>query len=206
VMVDVNEDFTVDTDRIREAVTLKTKIIISVDIAGLTCDYERIKMLENEPEVKEKFVAESDNQSIVGRDLVLSDAAHSIGAKFQNKAAGNLTDITVFSFHAVKNITTAEGGAICISLPEPFDNEEEYRIMRLWTLNGQTKDAFTKSLGGRNNWKYDILFQGLKINMPDICAAIGLAQIKKYEAELLPERKRVADRYQSFFVDRKSVV
>ncbi|MGA9213656.1 DegT/DnrJ/EryC1/StrS family aminotransferase, partial [Kaistella sp.] len=124
---------------------------------------------------------------------------HSVGAFYKNKPAGSVTDITIFSFHAVKNITTAEGGAICINLPAPFDNSEEYKTMRLWTLNGQTKDAFTKSQGGGSSWKYDIIFQGLKINMPDICAALGLAQIKKYNTEILPQRKRVAEQYHEFF-------
>jgi dTDP-4-amino-4,6-dideoxygalactose transaminase len=130
--------------------------------------------------------------------LVISDAAHSIGAKYKGMQAGKLTDITIFSFHAVKNITTAEGGAICLNLPQSFSNEEEYRLMKLYTLNGQNKDAFTKSQAG--GWKYDILFAGLKVNMPDLCAAVGLAQIRKYDNQLLQERKRVALRYQEFFM------
>ncbi len=199
VMVDVNEDFTVNIDAIRAAVTEKTKIIMPVDIAGLPCDYDALNMLVNEPGIKLKFKPTSANQRKLGRMLVLSDAAHSIGASYRGKPAGILTDITIFSFHAVKNITTGEGGAICINLPVPFDGAEEYKIMRLWTLNGQTKDAFTKSQGGGNSWKYDIAFQGLKINMPDICAAIGLAQIKKYKEVIMPERKRVAQRYHEFF-------
>lgn len=131
---------------------------------------------------------------------MLSDAAHSVGAYYNNNACGVLADITIFSFHAVKNITTAEGGVICINLPAPFDNAEEYKTMRLWTLNGQTKDAFTKSKAG--GWKYDILFAGLKVNMPDLCAALGLAQIRKYNSEILKERKRVADRYHAFFKEK----
>ncbi len=110
---------------------------------------------------------------------------------------GLLTDITIFSFHAVKNITTAEGGVICINLPEPFDNGEEYAYLRMMTLNGQTKDAFTKSKAG--GWRYDIIDLGLKINMPDVCAAIGLAQIRKYDHGLLAERKRVFDQYSKAF-------
>ena len=111
--------------------------------------------------------------------------------------AGTLTDLTIFSFHAVKNITTAEGGAICLNLPDSFDDEVEYKLMKLYTLNGQNKDAFTKSQAG--GWKYDILFAGLKVNMPDVCAAIGLAQIKKYDSFLKKERERVAKAYHSFF-------
>ena len=154
------------------------------------------------PEIKKLFKPNSPNQEKLGRILILSDAAHSIGAYYKNKPTGIVTDITIFSFHAVKNITTGEGGAICINLPVPFDNVEEYRTMRLWTLNGQTKDAFTKSQGGGSSWKYDIIFQGLKINMPDICAALGLAQIKKYKDLILPERKRVAEGYHEFFSKR----
>ena len=199
VMVDVNDDFTVNTDAIRAAITDKTKVIIPVDIAGLPCDYDALNFLVNEPEIKAKFKSNSENQKKLGRILVLSDAAHSIGALYNSKPAGILTDITIFSFHAVKNITTGEGGAICINLPAPFDAAEEYKTMRLWTLNGQTKDAFTKSQGGGNSWKYDIAFQGLKINMPDICAAIGLAQIKIYTDVIMPERKRVAQKYHDFF-------
>ena len=199
VMVDVNDDFTVNTDAIRAAITDKTKVIIPVDIAGLPCDYDALNFLVNEPEIKAKFKSNSENQKKLGRILVLSDAAHSIGALYNSKPAGILTDITIFSFHAVKNITTGEGGAICINLPAPFDAAEEYKTMRLWTLNGQTKDAFTKSQGGGNSWKYDIAFQGLKINMPDICAAIGLAQIKIYTDVIMPERRRVAQRYHDFF-------
>ena len=199
VMVDVNDDFTVNIDAIRAAITDKTKVIIPVDIAGLPCDYDALNFLVNEPEIIAKFKSNSENQEKLGRILVLSDAAHSIGASYDNKPAGILTDITIFSFHAVKNITTGEGGAICINLPFPFDSAEEYKTMRLWTLNGQTKDAFTKSQGGGNSWKYDIAFQGLKINMPDICAAIGLAQIKIYKEVIMPERRRVAQRYHDFF-------
>lgn len=197
VMVDVNPDFTVNPEKIKQAITEKTKVIMPVDIAGLPCDYDEINAIVNDYSVKQKFNPNSENQKKLGRILVLSDAAHSVGATYKGKACGALTDITIFSFHAVKNITTSEGGVICINLPAPFDNAEEYKTMRLWTLNGQTKDAFTKSKAG--GWKYDILFAGLKVNMPDLCAALGLAQIRKYTAEILKERKRVADRYHAFF-------
>lgn len=203
IMVDVNEDFTVDPLKIREAITERTKIIMPVDIAGLPCDYDPINEMVNLPEIKKFFRPSGENQQKLGRILILSDAAHSIGAFYKNIPTGIVTDITIFSFHAVKNITTGEGGAICINLPEPFDNAEEYKTMRLWTLNGQTKDAFTKSQGGGNSWKYDIVFQGLKINMPDICAALGLAQIKKYQEIILPERKRVAEAFHAFFSQKE---
>ena len=203
IMVDVKDDFTVDPEKIKDAITHRTKIIMPVDIAGLPCDYDPINAMVDLPEIKNLFVPESDNQKKLGRILVVSDAAHSIGAFYNGIATGIITDITIFSFHAVKNITTGEGGAICINLPAPFDNAEEYKTMRLWTLNGQTKDAFTKSQGGGSSWKYDIIFQGLKINMPDICAALGLAQIRKYEDIIMPGRKRVADQYHAFFSQKK---
>lgn len=199
IMVDVKEDFTIDPEKVRLAITDKTKVIMPVDIAGLPCDYDAINDIVNDESVKSKFVANSENQKKLGRMLVLSDAAHSVGAMYKHKQTGVWADITIFSFHAVKNITTSEGGAICINLPEPFNNDEEYATMRLWTLNGQTKDAFTKSQGGGSSWKYDIVFQGLKVNMPDVCAAIGLAQIRKYSSQLMEERKRVAERYHQCF-------
>lgn len=197
VMVDISDDFTINVYNIEKAITSKTKVIMPVDIAGWPCDYDAVNALVNKEEVKRQFVAESQKQKQLDRILVISDAAHSIGAYYKGLPVGKLTDITIFSFHAVKNITTAEGGAICLNLPNCFDNEEEYKLMKLYTLNGQNKDAFTKSQAG--GWKYDILFAGLKVNMPDICAAVGLAQIRKYETVLLKERERVAIRYDAFF-------
>jgi dTDP-4-amino-4,6-dideoxygalactose transaminase len=197
VMVDISGDFTIDVKSIEKAITSRTKAIMPVDIAGWPCDYDAINALVNKDSIKNKFVAESDKQTLLGRILVVSDAAHSIGALYKGTPAGKLTDLTIFSFHAVKNITTAEGGAICLNLPDSFDNEAEYKLMKLYTLNGQNKDAFTKSQAG--GWKYDILFAGLKVNMPDVCAAIGLAQIRKYDSLLLQERERVARSYHAFF-------
>jgi dTDP-4-amino-4,6-dideoxygalactose transaminase len=197
IMVDITGDFTIDVKLIENAVTSKTKVIMPVDIAGWPCDYDAINALVNKDSVKKQFIAESVKQTLLNRILVISDAAHSIGALYKGISAGKLTDLTIFSFHAVKNITTAEGGAICLNLPRTFDNEEEYKLMKLYTLNGQNKDAFTKSQAG--GWKYDILFAGLKVNMPDVCAAIGLAQIRKYDSLLLLERERVARSYHGFF-------
>ena len=197
VMVDITGDFTIDVASVEKAITSRTKVIMPVDIAGWPCDYDAINALVNKDSVTNQFIAESDKQSLLNRILVISDAAHSIGALYKGNPAGKLTDLTIFSFHAVKNITTAEGGAICLNLPSCFDNDEEYKLMKLYTLNGQNKDAFTKSQAG--GWKYDILFAGLKVNMPDVCAAIGLAQIKKYDSLLLKERERVARAYHAFF-------
>jgi dTDP-4-amino-4,6-dideoxygalactose transaminase len=197
VMVDIKEDFTIDIEKIRERITERTKVIMPVDIAGWPCDYPSINALVEDPSIRARFHAANKNQEKLGRILIISDAAHSIGATFEGEETGSLTDITIFSFHAVKNVTTAEGGVICINLPEPFNNDAEYAYLRMMTLNGQTKDAFSKSKAG--GWRYDIIDLGLKINMPDVCAAIGLAQIRKYDKQLLLERKRVFDQYSEAF-------
>jgi len=199
VMVDVLDDFTIDPNKIKEAITAKTKVIMPVDFAGLMCNYDEINQLVRQNEIIKMFRPGSEKQATLGRILVLADAAHSIGATFNGIQSGSCTDLTIFSFHAVKNITTAEGGIICINLPEPFDNVEEYKLMRLWSLNGQTKDAFTKSQAG--GWRYDILFAGLKVNMPDLCAALGLGQIRQYH-NMLAKRKRVALAYEEFFLNQ----
>jgi dTDP-4-amino-4,6-dideoxygalactose transaminase len=196
VMVDVLDDFTLDPEKLKQAITEKTKVIMPVDFAGLMCQYQEINEIVASQEIKRLFKPNSEKQNALGRILVISDAAHSIGAKLNGVQSGMATDITIFSFHAVKNITTAEGGIICLNLPEPFINADEYKLMRLWTLNGQTKDAFTKSKAG--GWRYDVLFAGLKVNMPDLCAALGLGQIRQY-SNLMEERKRIAEAYQSFF-------
>lgn len=197
VMVDVKDDFTIDIQKIEDAVTEKTKAIILVDYAGWPCDYNEVYKLVYKERIREKFVASNEVQKRLGRIFILSDAAHSFGAVYKNKRTGSLADMTVFSFHAVKNLTTAEGGMICLNMPEPFDNKELYKTLRLWTLNGQTKDAFTKSQSGA--WKYDIVYPGFKMNLPDVLAAIGLAQFRKYKDDLLPERKRVFDTYNEAF-------
>ena len=198
IMVDSQEDFNISVKAIKEAITEKTKAIIPVDIAGFPCDYKSIMDLVNSDEIKAKFHPTSEVQEKLKRILVLSDSAHSIGAHYGDKRTGSETDLAIFSLHAVKNVTTAEGGAICLNLPKPFDNDELYKELRLRTLNCQTKDAFTKTKAG--GWKYDIIGQGMKINMADVNAAIGLAQIREYE-NLLRERKRVFNIYTKAFAD-----
>lgn len=192
VMVDSGEDFNISVEAIRRAITPRTKAILPVDIAGFPCDYDAIMSLVSELEVKAMFSPTSDVQRQLGRIIVVSDSAHSIGAHYNGKRSGSETDIAIFSLHAVKNVTTAEGGIICLNMPEPFDNDKLYADMRLFSLNCQTKDAFTKSKAG--GWRYDIIGQGMKCNLADVNAAIGLAQIRKYE-DLLKERKRVFTRY-----------
>ncbi len=193
VMVDSGTDFNISVEAIRKAITPRTKAIIPVDIAGFPCDYDRIMALVQEPEIKNMFVPSSPVQEKLGRILVLNDAAHSLGARYSaEKRTGCETDVAIFSLHAVKNVTTAEGGAICLNLPKPFDNEELYAELRMMSLNCQTKDAFSKSKAG--GWRYDIVGFGMKINMADVNAAIGLAQIREYP-KLLQERKRVFQTY-----------
>jgi len=199
VIVDVGKDFNISTDEIKKHITPRTKAIVPVDIAGYPCDYDEIYNIVNDEEVKKIFICTNEVQRMLGRILIMSDAAHSIGAVYKDKPSGSLCDISVFSFHAVKNVTTAEGGAICLNLPGKFDNDELYAWLRLLSLNGQTKDAFTKSLGG--NWKYDIVYPGFKINLSDICAAVGLAQIRKYTSDLLLRRKEIFERYNEEFKD-----
>lgn len=197
VMVDSGIDFNISVNAIRNAITPKTKAIIPVDIAGFPCDYDAIMNLVNEPAIKSLYQAETENQRNMGRILVLNDAAHSLGAWYQSgMRTGSETDIAIFSLHAVKNITTAEGGAICLNLPAPFDNEALYKELRQMSLNCQTKDAFSKSKAG--GWRYDIVGFGMKINMADVNAAIGLAQIRQYDT-LLQERKRVFELYNNAF-------
>lgn len=197
VMVDITEDFNISVEGIRKAITSKTKAILPVDIAGFPCDYEEIMSLVNEPGIKNMFIPASSVQRQLGRILVLNDAAHSLGATYTTGIkTGSETDVAIFSLHAVKNVTTAEGGAICLNLPKPFDNEALYTELRQMSLNCQTKDAFSKSKAG--GWRYDITGFGMKINMADVNAAIGLAQMRIYP-QLLKERKRVFNTYNDVF-------
>jgi len=197
VMVDILDDLTIDPEEVRSKITSKTKAILAVDIAGLPCHYNELHSIVEDPQYQRLFVPSTDRQALLSRILLISDAAHSIGAFYDGLPASLKCDVTIFSFHAVKNITTAEGGCICLNLPTGFDNKEEYNYLKLLSLNGQNKDAFAKSNGA--NWKYDILFKGYKMNMPDICAAIGLAQIRQYNNTLLPLRKKLFQKYCSSF-------
>jgi len=198
VMVDICEDLNISLNSIRNAITSNTKAIIPVDIAGWPCDYEELMNLVNEKEIVDVFIPTSNIQQTLGRIMVLSDAAHSLGAKYKGQNIGTEVDVTIFSLHAVKNITTAEGGAICLNLPSPFENLELYKELRMMSLNCQTKDAFSKSKVG--GWQYDIVGLGMKINMPDVNAAIGLAQMRQYHS-LLNQRKRIFEYYNSNFSD-----
>ena len=197
VMVDCGDDFDISVEAIKKAITPKTKAIIPVDIAGFPCNYDAINALVQDVSIVKMFHPSSPVQEKLGRILVLNDAAHSLGAAYASgKHTGCETDIAIFSLHAVKNITTAEGGAICLNMPEPFDNEKLYAELRQMSLNCQSKDAFAKSKAG--GWKYDITGLGMKVNMADVNAAIGLAEIREYP-KLLKERKRVFETYCAAF-------
>jgi dTDP-4-amino-4,6-dideoxygalactose transaminase len=200
VMVDVLDDFTIDPNLVLTKINQNTKAIIAVDIAGLPCNYSALNEIVKLDIVRSNFIPNNTVQAKFSRPILISDAAHSLGSFYENKPTSLAADVTIYSLHAVKNITTAEGGVIVFNLDELFDSFEIYSWMKLNSLNGQTKDAFTKSQGG--SWRYDIVSPGLKINMPDICAAIGLAQLKKYDRILLPDRKRVFEHYNAFFENK----
>ena len=198
VMVDVNaDDFDVCLEKVREAITDKTKVIMPVDLGGMPCAYDELFELVEAEDVKMLFQAKTEEQRKLGRILILSDSAHSIGAEYKGRKAGCLADVSVFSFHAVKNLTTAEGGAIMLNLPEPFDNEEVYRYLCTYTLHGQNKDALAKTKKGA--WRYDVLVSGFKGNMTDIMASIGLVELSRYEDDTLHYRKCIYDQYTDAF-------
>ena len=152
VMVDVNPDFNIAVENVKKAITPKTKVIMPVDIGGFPCDYDELISLVKEEKIKSQFTPQTEEQNRLGRILILSDSAHSIGAWYNGKRAGSMADLSVFSFHAVKNLTTAEGGAICLNLPQPFDNQELYKKLCVMSLHGQSKDALAKTQIG--NWRY----------------------------------------------------
>lgn len=194
VFADIHEkDFNLSVEGLKSLINSRTKAIIPVDFAGLPADYNSINKLVNLEEIKSVFKPENEIQQKLGRILVLSDAAHSIGASAGGQKTGSLTDVSVFSFHAVKNLTTAEGGAIALNLPAPFNNNEIYSYLCIKTLHGQNKDALAKMQKG--NWKYDIIEPGYKCNMTDIMAAIGLVELSRYESEILPRRKEICELY-----------
>ncbi|MDZ4821939.1 MAG: DegT/DnrJ/EryC1/StrS family aminotransferase [Flavobacteriales bacterium] len=198
VIVDSSaNDFNIDIEQLRQKISSRTKAIIPVDIGGLPVDYDAVmNLLKSEP-VRKIFQPSGEVQSQLGRPLVLSDAAHSFGAKYKNAKAGNQTDISGFSFHAVKNLTTAEGGALCLNLPQPVDNDAVWQSLNISALHGQTKDAFAKTQAGQ--WRYDIVEAGFKCNLTDIHAAIGLVELERYDEETLPRRKNICDVYMKAF-------
>jgi len=197
VFVDSGDDFNIAPDLIRRAVNERTKAVIPVDLAGFPCDYDEINAIVNEPEIRALYRPSGVVQEMLGRILVLSDAAHSLGGWYKGRRTGSLADVTVYSFHAVKNLTTAEGGAICLNLKTPFDNEQIYDSLSIKSLHGQNKDAQAKFRGG--SWKYDIVEAGYKCNMTDIQAAMGIVELERYDTDMLPKRRRIFDIYRAAF-------
>ena len=194
VFVDVNRsDFNISIEKIEKAITSRTKAIMPVDFAGLPCDYDAIHKLVNRKDIRKKFKPNSPEQKKLKRIVVLSDSAHSIGAVYKEKKTGAIADSSVFSFHAVKNLTTAEGGGVCLNLPAPFDNERIYKDLCIKSLHGQNKDALAKTQKGA--WRYDIIEAGYKCNMTDISAVMGLIELEKYDDETLRKRKHICDTY-----------
>ena len=191
VMVDTAPDsFEMDYDKLADAITEKTKVVLPVDLAGVVCDYDKIfAAVESK---KHLFSPVNDIQKAYGRVIVLADAAHALGAKWHGKMCGEIADFTSFSFHAVKNLTTAEGGALTWRNHDGVDNESLYKQFQLLSLHGQNKDALAKTRLGA--WEYDIVAPYYKCNMTDVMAGIGLAQLKRYP-EMLYRRRQIIERY-----------
>ncbi|MFJ8260428.1 DegT/DnrJ/EryC1/StrS family aminotransferase [Rummeliibacillus sp. NPDC094406] len=191
ILVDNAPDsFEMDYSKLSEAITEKTKAIISVDLAGKMCDYDAIfEIVENK---KSLFNAKNELQLIFNRVIVMSDSAHAFGAERNSRKCGQAGDFTCFSFHAVKNLTTAEGGAVVWRNDLGLDDEWLYKQYMLYSLHGQSKDALTKTEKGA--WEYDIVNLAYKCNMTDIMAAIGLIQLDRYEG-LLSRRKEIIEMY-----------
>ncbi len=193
VLVDTAPDsYEMDYEKLADAITEKTKVIIPVDIAGKMCDYD--KLYEVVDSKRHLFRANNDIQALFNRIIVMADSAHAFGATRKGKKCGQVADFTCFSFHAVKNLTTAEGGAVVWRNDLGLDDDFLYREYMLYSLHGQSKDALAKSQKGA--WEYDIVYPGYKCNMTDVLAAIGLAQLRRYDS-LLARRKELISLYDS---------
>ncbi|MEI0620100.1 DegT/DnrJ/EryC1/StrS aminotransferase family protein [Brachyspira pilosicoli] len=198
-----DNDFNIDLDKLENAITSKTKAVIAVDVGGKPCDYDGIiKILEKK---KDLFTALETNkyQKQLNRALFLLDAAHSIGAFYKGNRVGSQADFSSFSFHAVKNVTTAEGGGLSFNDIGNINADEIYREVSVWALNGQNKSALDKTKLG--SWRYDIEVAGYKCNMSDIHAAIGLSQLKRYD-DMLKNRKNIVNIYNSVLSASKKVI
>ena len=195
VMVDVQPDcLEMDYEALEKAITPNTKAIIPVDLAGIPCDYDRIFAIVERK--KTLFQPSNDIQRAIGRVAICADAAHAFGASYHGQMIGSVADFTSFSFHAVKNLTTAEGGALTWRPIPGIDEEELYHMAQLYSLHGQSKDALAKTKLGA--WEYDIVGPWYKCNMTDIVAALGLVQLKRYPA-LLERRREIIRRYDEAF-------
>ncbi len=191
VLVDVAEDsLEMDYGKLESAITSRTKAVIPVDVAGIMCDYDRVFSIVES--CAEKFVPHNELQEAIGRVAVVADAAHSLGATYHGKPSGSVADFTAFSFHAVKNLTTGEGGGLTWRDSDAFDGAQMYRRVQTMSLHGQNKSALAKTQLG--SWEYDIEEPAYKWNMTDICASIGLAQLQRYP-EMLAHRNAMISRY-----------
>lgn len=195
IMVDCQKDsLEMDYDKLADAITENTKVIIPVDLGGVPCDYDKIfEIVESK---KHLFHPSNEIQKAIGRVIVMADTAHAFGASWHGKPVGSIADFSNFSFHAVKNFTTAEGGAVTWRNIEGIDNEELYHQYQLLSLHGQSKDALAKTQLGA--WEYDIVGTWYKCNMTDVIAAIGLVQMKRYP-EMLKRRKKIIEKYDTAF-------
>ena len=195
VMVDISaDDFNISNEKIAADITERTKVIMPVDLAGYPCDYDAISQIVEAN--RTIFQASNEKQEKLGRILIAAAAAHGFGASYKGKVSGAIADVTCFSFHAVKNLTTAEGGAICFNLPSGFDHEEIYKEFCIKILHGQSKDALAKTQKGA--WRYDVMEPGFKCNMTDLQAAIGLIELERYQ-ENLDRRKDIFEAYDTAF-------
>lgn len=191
VLIDVAPgSFEMDYEKVADAITERTKAIIPVDLFGIMCDYNKIFSVINNK--KSIFAPKNKLQENIGRICVIADAAHSFGAEKNNKKSGSLADFTCFSFHAVKNLTTGEGGAVTWNNINNTKNEDIYNMFMLLSLHGQNKDALSKL--NLNNWEYDIILPGYKFNMTDISAALGISQLRRYN-QILTKRREIVDLY-----------
>lgn len=191
VLVDVQPDSCeMDYDQVAATITERTKAIIPVDLAGVPCDYDRLFQVVEEK--RHLFKQSNTIQAALGRVAILADTAHALGAEYKGKMAGNIADFSSFSFHAVKNITTAEGGALTWRTIPGIDDDIIYRQLQLLSLHGQSKDALAKSKMGA--WEYDVIGPWYKCNMTDVAAAIGLKQLERYPA-MLERRREIVARY-----------
>ena len=197
VLVDTAPNsFEMDYDKLADAITVRTKVILPVDLGGVVCNYDKIFAAIDSK--KHLFTPNNDIQKAYGRVIVLADAAHAFGAQWHGKMCGEIADFTSFSFHAVKNLTTAEGGALTWRTIEGIDNEWLYKQFQLLSLHGQNKDALAKTKLGA--WEYDIIAPNFKCNMTDVMAGIGLAQFRRYP-DMLKRRQEIIERYNDALSD-----
>lgn len=195
VLVDTQKDsFEMDYDKLENAINGKTKAIIPVDLGGVPCDYDRIFDIVDRK--RSLFTPSSDIQKALGRVAVMADTAHAFGAVRKGVPCGSIADFSSFSFHAVKNLTTAEGGALTWRSIEGVDDEDIYKRLQLFSLHGQSKDALAKTKLG--SWEYDIVGPWFKCNMTDVMAAIGLGQLERYPS-MLKRRKEIIEKYDAAF-------